>query len=245
MATSIRHVQGCAIHGTDGDIGKLDEVYFEDNSWTIRYLVVQTGSWLLDRRVLISPISVKQADWQNHRVLMSLTCDQILNSPDIDTDKPVSRQHEIQLADYYGWQSYYWMGPRIWGPGEMPGEPWAVPIPIPPIDAAAEKTRTAPAPDETPQDTHLRSSKEVIGYHVHALDGEIGHIQDFLFEERTWHIDYMVVDTSDWWFGKKVVISPASVQRVEWLDREVVVNLKREIIRNSPEMHAGERLQQS
>ncbi len=237
MTTSVRQVQGCAIHASDGDIGRVDEFYFDDDTWTIRYLVVQTGSWLLDRRVLISPLSVRDADWQARRVIVSLTRDQIRNSPDIDTARPVSRQHEIELYKYYRWEYQYWMGPQAWGLGTIPGEPWPIPFPERPPDEAEKEARPTPVQENDSQDTHLRSTKEVIGYHVHALDGEIGHIQDFLFEERAWHIDHMVVDTSDWWFGRKVIISPTFVQEVQWPERQVMVNLKRELVRNSPEFH--------
>ncbi len=236
MSRTVRQVQGYAIHATDGDIGKLDEFYFEDDTWTIRYLVVQTGSWLLDRRVLISPISVQKANWPNRHITVSLTLDQVRNSPDIDTAKPVSRQHEIALHDYYRWEYYYWLGPQPWGLGAVPGDPWPAPL-DPPPDEMATEAKQAPASDKTSEDTHLRSTKEVMGYHVHAQDGEIGHVQDFIFDERTWHIDHLVVDTLDWWFGKKVIISPTSVQEVDWPERQVVVNLKRETIRNSPEFH--------
>ncbi len=101
----------------------------------------------------------------------------------------------------------------------------------------AQEAKLALAQEKNPQDTHLRSTKEVIGYHVHALDGEIGHLQDFHFDERTWHIDYLVVDTSDWWFGKKVILAPAFVKEVDWPERQVMVALKRETIRTSPEYH--------
>jgi sporulation protein YlmC with PRC-barrel domain len=232
---SIRDVQGYSIHATDGDIGKVDEFYFDDDSWTIRYLVVQTGTWLSDRRVLISPISVGRADWHNRRIALLLTQDQLRNSPDIDTAKPISRQHEAELNNYYGWQYYYWMGPDLWGGGLIPGDLWGG---LPPANltgemGGAKKSESAEAADT--RDTHLRSTKEVIGYHIQAEDGEIGHVQDFLFDDETWRIQHMVVDTSDWWFGKQVIISPTSIERVEWAERQVVVDLKREVIRSSPE----------
>jgi uncharacterized protein YrrD len=237
MNRSIVDLQGYRIHATDGDIGRVDEFYFDDDTWTIRYLVVQTGSWLSDRRVLISPISVREADWQNRRIALSLTQDQVRQSPDIDTAKPISRQHEIELKNYYGWQSYYWMGPEIWGGGTIPGVLWSgLPPALPTVDETTGEEQKSSEGKET-RDTHLRSTKEVIGYSLHAKDGEIGHVQDFLFEEESWRIQYMVVDTSNWWFGKKVTISPNAVGSVNWAERQVHVGLNRETIQNSPEFN--------
>jgi uncharacterized protein YrrD len=235
MNRSVVGLEGCRVHAKDGDIGKVDECYFDDDTWTIRYLVVQTGSWLSDRRVLISPIFAREADWQNRRIAVPLTRDEVRNSPDIDTAKPISRQHEIQLNNYYGWQSYYWMGPEIWGAGTIPYELWMGWPPATLPKQVKEEQNPAPIPHIDIHETHLRSAKEVIGYNLKAKDGEIGHVQDFLFDDESWRIQYIVADTSNWWFSKKVIISPSSVKNVDWADRLVHVGLSRDSIQNSPE----------
>jgi len=199
-------LQSYAIYATDGDLGKVDELYFDDDTWTIRYLVVQTGTWLSARRVLISPISVHEADWQNRQILMSLTQDQVRNSPDIDTAKPVSRQNEREFYQYYGWD-VYWISPGIY---------------------EYRNKR-----DDT-QNPHLRSTKEVIGYHILANDGEIGHAYDFLFDDESWCIQYMLIDTINWWFGKKVIVSPTSIKAIFWAERQIAVDLERTAIQTSP-----------
>ena len=73
------------------------------------------------------------------------------------------------------------------------------------------------------------------GYHIAATDGDIGHVQDFLVDDATWAIHYLVVDTSNWWFGKKVLVSPEWIDRVDWADAKVYVGVTREQIRKSPE----------
>jgi uncharacterized protein YrrD len=212
LIRSVSDVRGYAIHATDGDLGKLDEFYFDDDTWTIRYLVVQTGTWLSDRRVLISPISVRQADWQNQRIVVSLTQDQIQHSPDIDTDRPISRQHEVSINQFYGWE-HYWLGSGIWGSGMNPGDLWIGLPPISPVTDVHQKPKSE-AEQVDQHDTHLRSTREVVGYHIRAKDGEIGHAEDFLFDDESWRIQSMLVDTSNWWFGKKVIVSTASVKSV-------------------------------
>jgi len=207
MDRSILSLKGFTIRATDGEIGKVDNFYFEDATWTIRYMVVQTGNWLSDRRVLVSPISVLKTDWHDRQIFMSLTRIQVRDSPDIDTAKPVSRQHEIQLYQYYGWD-YYWSSPGIW-------------------EYRYKEDKT--------QDPHLRSANEVIGYHIHAEDGEIGHAEDILFDEKSWQIKSILLDTSNWWFGKKVVISPETINSVVWEERQIVVGVDRKNILKRPE----------
>ncbi len=207
MIQSVLELKGFKIHAIDGDLGHLDEFYFDDYSWTIRYLVVQTGTWLSDRRVLISPKSIRETEWPSRRILMALTQNQIRKSPDIYTDRPVSRQNEIDLHQYYGWD-YYWVSPGVW----------------------EYNYRT----DEA-KDPHLRSTKEVIGYQILARDGEIGHSCDFLLDDETWKIQYMLVDTTNWWFGKRIIVSPSKIKSIIWTENEISVDLDRETIRSRPE----------
>src|ERR671937_203627 len=108
MLRSLEELKGYAIHATDGDIGNVEDVYFDEGHWTVRYFVVNTGNWLTGRRVLISPIVFRDADWHAKKILVTLTREQVKNSPDFDTHKPVSRQHEIELARYFNWAPY-WM----------------------------------------------------------------------------------------------------------------------------------------
>lgn len=77
--------------------------------------------------------------------------------------------------------------------------------------------------------------QEVTGYPIQAADGEIGHVEDFVLDDETWTIRYLIVDTRNWWPGKKVLVSPRWIERVSWSERKVFVNLPREIIKQSPE----------
>jgi hypothetical protein len=226
MQNSIKDLKGSAIVATDGDMGTLDDFYFDDKSWTIRYLVADTGNWLLGRKVLLSPIAVGKADFSGGRIHVTLTKKQVENSPSIDTDKPVSRQHEAYYHDYYGYP-YYWTGPYLWGPMSCPQ--------IPVLDEKGIEERRLER--EEAGDLHLRSAANVTGYHIEARDGEIGHVEDFIIDDETWEIRYMVVDTRNWLPGKKVLIAPRWIDRVSWEDSKVYVSLTREAIKNVPEYH--------
>jgi hypothetical protein len=226
MQYSIKNLKGFAIGATDGDIGTLDDFYFDDEFWTIRYLVAETGNWLMNQKVLISPFALGEVDVSKERLYVTLTKKQVEESPSIDTDQPVSRQHEALFLDYYSYP-YYWDGPFLWGP--MPYPRFS--------DADRKRDEEAREKREEANDLHLRSADKVTGYHIEATNGDIGHVQDFIVDGETWEIRYMVVDTQNLWPGKKVLVAPQWVGRVSWSDSKVYVDLSREAIKNGPEYH--------
>jgi hypothetical protein len=233
MLHRVKDLQGCDILATDGGIGSVETLYFDDARWTIRYLVVDTGKWLPGKLVLVSPIAIRQPNWTNRTLAVALTRDQVRNSPDIDTHKPVSRQQEVAYARYYRYP-YYWSGPGLWGA-------WPSPALIPPHEMA-ELDRYAEAEQERAKaqgDDHLRSTKEVIGYRLHASDGELGHVDDFLIDDDTWAIRYLVIDTSNWWSGKRVLVSPEMIQEISWSGHHVSVDLTRDRVKAGPEFDAA------
>jgi uncharacterized protein YrrD len=229
MLRRVKDLRGFAISATDGDIGQVDDVYFDDEAWTVRYLVVDTGTWTPHQRVLISPIALGRPDWAARKLPVALTVDRVRNSPDIDTQKPVSRQHEADYSSYYGYP-YYWGDAGLWGMGAFPG--FLTTTDAVQVDLAAHAPRVRESHEAA--DSHLRSCAAVTGYHVRATDGDIGHVTDFLVEEDTWAIRYLVVDTSNWWLGHEVLVAPAWIQEVSWPDATVAVNVTRQAIQDAP-----------
>jgi hypothetical protein len=226
MLRNTSELKGIVIRATDGELGTVDEFYFDDDTWAIRYLAVDTGGWLGDRQVLISPMSVVNMNWQARRVDVALTKQQVENSPDIDTHLPVSRQHEAAYLQYYGYP-YYWGGPYLWGPTFYPSSL-----------AMPETASLQAIPEQIKKDwtdSHLRSSESVTGYHIEAVDGEIGHVDGFVVDDEAWAIRYIEVATRNWWPGKKVLVSPAWIERVSWGDLKVYASLSREAIKGAPE----------
>jgi hypothetical protein len=230
MLNSIKKLSGCRIVATDGEVGAVAEaVYFDDEQWVVRYLVVDTGAWLRRRRVLISPYAVTFIDWEARTIAVNLTRTQVEHSPDIDTHQPVSRQKEAEYHRYYGYPQY-WPYAAYWAWG-------AIPLVVPPDPQIRDNTeeRRREAADHADADTHLRSSEVVLGYHGRASDGLIGHVADFLFEEETWAIRHLVVDTHNWLPGKRVLVSPQWVRSVSWGERTLRVALTRRQIEQSSE----------
>ncbi len=225
MLRSMNDLDDCVIQATDGIIGQVKDLYFDDHAWVIRYLVVDTGTWLSSRKVLISPIAIGHPNWTEKVLPVSITKEQVKNSPAIDTDKPVSRQNEMTYSGYYGYP-YYWGGAGLWGGGVYPGSGYAsvgVGVGLPPVvppeveeaNACAQAQAAARHQDDDP---HLRSSEAVKGYHIRASDGDIGHVQGLLVDEETWAIRYIIVDTSNWWLGQQVLIAPRWIEGVSWSD---------------------------
>ena len=224
------------IQATDGEIGHVDDLLFDDEHWTIRYLVVNTGGWLLGRRVLISPIAVTDTGWQAQMISVSLTRRQVEQSPDVDTELPVSRQQELEYFNYYGYQPY-WGGTSLWGSGLYPGSllaPGLVAPPVVPPAALSAPVSNDPQSSATHSDPHLHSSREVQGYAIHALDGEIGQVSDLIVDDATWTLRYLVIETGSWWSGKQVLIAPRWIRKITWMPAEVVVDLQRDTIKGAP-----------
>jgi uncharacterized protein YrrD len=220
MLDKAKTLNGYKLKSLDGEIGKIKEFYFDDKHWAIRYLVADTGNWLMDRQVLISPHALAAVNKEEQNIGIALSKKQIEDGPPLDSDKPVSRQFEEAYYAYYGWPMY-WAGPYMWGS-------------YPRIVRNGEKQRETPK-GEKAWDPHLRSTHEVSGYHIQAVDGEIGHVDDFIIDDETWAIRYLTIDTRNWWPGKKVLISPRWIERVSWGESKVFVNLSRATIKQSPE----------
>lgn len=226
MQHSIKSLIGFTIGATDGEIGKVDEFYFDDETWTIRYLIVKTGGWLSGRRVLISPGALKEPDWENESFPVNLTKEQVKNSPDIDTEKPVSRQQEMALYNYYEWPYGDPIGAGFYGGMGMMG---MVESRMP-----LEESIAVSNSQKEPGDPHLRSIDEVSGYKIQARDGEIGDVADFIVNER-WQIQFLVVDTGNWFPGRKVLVSPRWIREVSWSSASVSVDIAMEAVKDSPE----------
>jgi hypothetical protein len=238
MLRSLKDFGEYAIGATDGVIGHVKDLYFDDTKWVVRYLVVDTNAWLPGRQVLISPFAVGEPNWADKILPVPLTRDQVKDSPDIDTDKPVSRQYEVQYLGYYGYPNY-WDGTGLWGNAyypemTMPGYAGFGLTPRAGQPEAEKIHADAEAARHQNDDPHLRSCKALVGYHIEATDGDIGHVSGMLVDEQTWAIRYFIVDTSNWWFGHQVLIAPQWIDDMSWVESTVSLNLSRQTIQDAP-----------
>jgi PRC-barrel domain len=230
MLRSIESLKGCTVAATDGEIGNIEEIYFDDEAWGVRYLVVKTGNWTDRRHVLISPYSVTHANAGAASVHVDLTCQQVKDSPSIDTHKPVSRQHEAEYLRYFGYP-VYWGGLDVWGMSPVPAFTRASMSTVSP----ALRAQLALYGDKPPGDSHLRSTDAIDGYHVEASDGNIGHVSGFIYDDETWMLRYLTVDTQNWWpGGREVLLATQWISLIDWYESTVSTGLTRDAISNSP-----------
>ena len=220
MLCKVKTLTGYTLDSLDGEIGKAKDFYFDDLHWTVRYLVADTGNWLREKQVLISPYALVAVVKEERHITVELTKKQIEDSPSLDSDKPVSRQFEEAYYGYYGWPMY-WNGPNVWGA-------------YPHLMRDREKWKQ-PNLNENKWDPHLRSTHDMSGHHIQATDGGIGHVTDFIIDDETWTIRYLIIDTQNWWPGKKVLVSPQWIERVSWSESKVFVDLPRDAIKQAPE----------
>lgn len=223
---SIKQLYGDKLAASDGEIGHVKDFYFDDQSWAIRYLVVDTGSWLSGRLVLISPHAFGDLYEDANRLVVNLTRQQIENSPAIDEQKPVSRQFEAEYHRYYGWPTY-WAGGGMWGTGGFPlsAPPQAKPLTE---ESGGSSNRNDP---------HLRSMRAVRGYQIQTGEGPIGHVIDFMIDDKSWAIRHLLVETGHWFRGREIVISPKHVTRISYEESKVFVNVSKQAIAEAKEYH--------
>jgi uncharacterized protein YrrD len=218
MYQNTRKIIGYKLSALDGDLGQVQDFYFDDKTWAVRYLVAATGTWLADRQVLVSPYALGRFDQTGEVLPVNLTRKQIEHSPGIDRHRPVSRQFEEAYHRYYGWPPY-WLGGRMWGRGDLP-------VVMPP---ASPDSPSHYQHDEW-DDVHLRSTQAVTGYKIHALDGEIGAVSGLIVDDERWFIRDLVVETGHWYAGKEILIATGKIDRIGREESKVFVRLTKDEI---------------
>ena len=220
MLLATTDLENYTICATDGRIGLVHDVFFDDESWVVRYLVADTGSWLAGRKVLISPVAIGEPNRATQVLPGSLSKWQVKNSPHIDTDMPVTRQHETDHLGYYGYASY-WGGAGLWGNGDHPH------MMLPGYAEATPGQAAGPGPGHGRDESRLRSGRALTGCPIRVPEGEIGHVQGLLLDDETWAIRHLVVRASNWWLGKDLLVAPPWVQHGRWVDGTVSASVAR------------------
>ena len=215
MLQNIKELYGDKLAASDGEIGHVQDFYFDDKTWVIRYLVADTGDWLGGRQVLLSPHAFGRVDRDGKTFAVNLTRQQIEASPSIERHKPVSRQYEIEYYQYYGWPAY-WNGAGMWGFGGYPV-----------LLAPTQDEMEAHLQFQHRAEKHLQSAKAVTGYAIHATDGQLGTVSGFRVDDRSWAVGELAVEAGHWYAGKEILIPTRKVSRISYETSEVFVDLSK------------------
>jgi hypothetical protein len=202
MLITARQMYGTPLQGSDGRVGALYDVLFDDQSWKLRHLVVGLDRWFLGRQVLLRPEAVQRAEWLDRRLRVGLSKEQVRRSPNVETDLPVARRKSLAAAQVLVWEAYW--------------------------------TSVLDTTSEIGGDSHLRSTRMLTGLRIHCTDGQLGHVEDFLIDDQTWSVRELVVDTRNWWPGKRVLIEPALVESIDWDVREIRLSLPHDQVEHRP-----------
>lgn len=227
MLIRAKELKTFTIDATDGEIGQVLDFYFDEDRWTVRYIVVDSGAWFSASTLLVSPAAIFSIDSPGRYINTSLSRLEVKNSPTFDRRLPLLRHSEIAYHDYFHY-AYYWAGPNLWGSAANPSEIRNV--------AAAQGGITASFAHAT-EHTHVHSAESVNGFQIAAVDSDVGYIKDFLLDDETWAIRYLIIDTGNWWPGKQIMLAPQWATEVRWAERRVYVDLALEDIKNSPEFY--------
>jgi len=219
MQHNINSLLGYKMAATDGMIGEVDDFYFDDGDWVIRYIILKTGNWLSGRKVLISPVALIKIFWKTGLFPVNVSKQQIRDSPDIDLEKPVSRQREVELCQYYNWESNWGIG--FFGGGALY---FVDSYLVTDEDVNKETAKMTKRPGE---DIHLRSIKELTGYNIHTTDGAIGHLSDFIIDDKDWELKFIVAGTDNWFGRKKVLIDIKHLEKIDWENTQVFLDVTR------------------
>ena len=235
MLCTVQHLRGFALQASDDSLGCVDDIFFDDVRWAARYFVVDTGNWLNERLVLISPVAVGEPDWSAELLPVALSTKQVEDSPPIGTDEPMERHLEHKLVSHFAWPAY-WSDDLPVGRG---------------FSEAATLGSTQPSKDEgaesvlseqrTP-DPHLRSAHDVAGYQVNGTDGEVGHVEDLIVDVENWSIRYIIVDTRRFLPGKHVIVSPDWIDDMDWSRRRMTLDVTSEMFNKAPAYEAGQEI---
>jgi len=215
MLRSFKDLLGFAIRATDGRVGTLSDVYFDDETWLVRYCVIDTGRWLTGRHVLAGSRPLSVLDSTRRELWVRLSRTEVRRSQAAGTDKPVSKQRSAAVMS-----SLQRLVPRR-GP-----------------DSSALSSRIAAS-----HDRHLRSCNAVLGHRLIGSDARIGWVDDYLIDDKSWSVRHLIVDTGDnVSAGPRVLVAPNCIDKISWADAAISVNLTRAAVATAPGYQPAEEI---
>ena len=213
MLRTVKNLIGYRLLARGEEIGKAYDFYIDDRSWRVRYLVAEVGKWPGRRRVLVARAALEKVDSESRVVHLGLTREQVESAPDIDTDKPVSRQQEMLLNAHYGW------------PADWAAEALVISPPI--LDMIENRERTG-------GDPHLRSFREIRSYGLRYFGQVVAKVRDFVLEDCNWTVRQVVASMGGWLDSRCVAVPTSTVTYVSWSGRTLSTTLPYEALEKLP-----------
>jgi sporulation protein YlmC with PRC-barrel domain len=251
MLRSLESIRGHSISATDGEVGSVSDFVLDGGTWKVRYLVVNTGSWLSERLVLLPPDVTIASDWNRNRVDVALTREQVKNSPGIEGHETASQKAEAESSGHHGWSHVFSVrggaapAARPVPPfGAMPSRVLESEVPsagrtsledVPRTDSGTLPDEKATDKRDEPRDEDaLYSYRELTKYEASAEDGVVGKVVDVVVDDRAWDARYLVIVTGGWLRGRTVVVAPQWVRFVNWRGKDIRLDVTRGEVEGSP-----------
>jgi sporulation protein YlmC with PRC-barrel domain len=203
------------VHAQDGDVGRVEQFYFDDLIWSIRYLTIRTKGGLPRHNVLIPVVALLRPEWAHRTLPIELAMAQVFSSPSTVTEEPVSRRYEIELHRYYAWPGY-WDG-SFYVPNEYTEKPKDHPLGLRKVDP------------------HLRSLRELTNTEIFARNEKIGTVADIVVDDHSWNIRYLIVNSRKHLKHVSLLVSPHWIEKVSWQENRLVLDLDPKSLLNSPD----------
>lgn len=221
MQRGLNGLTGYTIKARNGELGKVAEFYFDDETWIIRYMVVETGNWLFNRKVLIPHKALGSVDWDEGIFHVNLTMKQVSDSPDIDSKMTISRAQEIELYSHYSYSNYW-------------GEPFYTESASAMVANSIPSAEAVQMPKKQKKDSHLCSSEKIKGFQIQTHEGMAGLVADFIVDDVTWMLNFMVISRHNRSQDENMLISPKWIEEIDWIESKVSVNISKETIEQGP-----------
>lgn len=217
-------ISGSAVSAVDGSIGHVEDTLFHDETWNVRYFVIDTGPWILGRRLLCSAGYAERFDDRDGRLRIDLTRDQVEASPELEADLPVS---ELKRREF----TKYKKGPVYWSQSGVRKEAHP-PGAMPAVHEESEEEKQQV--ERELYGKHLRSAGEVTGYTVEASDKPLGSVVGLLVDDDDWSLRYIAVEAEGSGQRKMQIYSPDWVETIRWIEQSIHIKFAHDVATNAP-----------
>jgi sporulation protein YlmC with PRC-barrel domain len=210
MLRSCKSLEGYSLNASDGEIGHLKTIHFNDEDWSVKYLVVDIGSFWNEKKVLVLPNASYQFSWIEQNISVKLTRNQIKEALPYSSDLPVSDQHE--LINKLNFKSLYLI------------EPWSgsfLPLWFPDLKAGQALQNIV----QEIGDKDLRCAKTITGYQVVLKDKEFGKVEDFILDCNEWIIRDIVIDANHILHSNKKIIPVSKIKVFDTDNQKIELEL--------------------